>query len=843
MVVQPVETAGVRRIVLPITGMTCGACVVHVEKALRGSPGVTGVAVNLATEKATLELATADTSLSGLAKSLEDSGYGVGSEEVVLDIGGMTCGACVSHVEKALKGTDGVFSASVNLATERATVTLVPGFVTMEQIASSVVDAGYSASPSQDYTGDLDSRLTRLSKVEEMRDFKRKLLFAAATGILLFLGSFDGFPWVPSLMDNTYYLFILWAAATPVQFWAGSSFYRSGLGALRHRTANMHTLIALGTSTAYFFSAVMVLLRVAGSDALTVPGSGRAVYFDTAVIIIALVLLGSFLEARARGQTSAAIRRLLGLRPDTAMVVRGEEEVEVPIDQVQVGDLVLVRPGERVPLDGLLVEGYSSVDESMITGESMPVEKTVDSQLYGATINKTGFVKLRATRVGSDTLLARIIKLVEEAQGSKVPIQRLADLVASYFVPAIMALAGLAFLFWLFLGPSPSLTYAILAYVAVLIIACPCALGLATPTAIMVGTGKGAERGILIRNAEALEKAHKVDTVVLDKTGTLTKGEPSVTDVISAGVDESELLSLAASVEVGSEHPLAEAILKKAKEAGVDLAKAANFQVSPGHGVRAEVDGAEALLGNRDFMASNGLSIGGLEGQAQALAAQGKTVMFVAAAGRVVGIIAVADTLKPESANAVASLQQFGLEVVIITGDNMQTARAVAGSLGIDRVVAEVLPQQKSSQVKALQDEGRLVAMVGDGINDAPALSQADVSIAMGTGTDVAMESSDVVLMRGNLNSLAGVFDLSRGTIRVIKQNLFWAFFYNAALVPVAMGVLYPLFNSIGGVPGGLEFFFGEIGLLNPVLAALAMAFSSVSVVTNSLRLRRLRLT
>ena len=841
--VQRVETEGVKRVILPITGMTCGACVVHVEKALRDSPGVTRVAVNLATEQATLELATVDTSLSGLAKSLEDSGYGVGSEEVVLDIGGMTCGACVSHVEKALKGTEGVFSASVNLATERATVTLVPGFATMEQIASSVVDAGYSASPSQDYTGDLDARLTRLSKVEEMRDFKRKLLLAAATGILLFLGSFDGFPWVPSLMDNTYYLFILWAAATPVQFWAGSSFYRSGLGALRHRTANMHTLIALGTSTAYFFSAVMVLLRVVGSDALTVPGSGRVVYFDTAVIIIALVLLGSFLEARARGQTSAAIRRLLGLRPDTAMVVRGEEEVEVPIGQVQVGDLVIVRPGERVSVDGLLVEGYSSVDESMITGESMPVEKTVDSQLYGATINKTGFVKLRATRVGSDTLLARIIKLVEEAQGSKVPIQRLADLVASYFVPAIMALAGLAFLFWLFLGPSPSLTYAILAYVAVLIIACPCALGLATPTAIMVGTGKGAERGILIRNAEALEKAHKVDTVVLDKTGTLTKGEPSVTDVISAGVDESELLSLAASVEVGSEHPLAEAILNKAKEEGVDLAKAANFQASPGHGVRAEVDGAEALLGNRDFMASNGLSINGLEAQAQALAAQGKSVMFVAAAGRVVGIIAVADTLKPEAANAVASLQQFGLEVIILTGDNLQTARAVASSLGIDRVVAEVLPQQKSSQVKALQDEGRLVAMVGDGINDAPALSQADVSIAMGTGTDVAMESSDVVLMRGNLGSLAGVFDLSRGTIRVIKQNLFWAFFYNAALVPVAMGVLYPLFNSIGGVPGGLEFFFGEIGLLNPVLAALAMAFSSVSVVTNSLRLRRLRLT
>ncbi len=841
--VQPVETAGVKKVILPITGMTCGACVATVEKALRGSPGVTGVSVNLATEQATLELATADTPLGGLAKSLEASGYGVGSEEVVLDIGGMTCAACVSHVEKALQGTDGVLSASVNLASERATVALVPGLVTMEQMARSVVDAGYSASFSQNYTGDLDARLTRLSRVEEMRDFGRKLRFAAVTGILLFLGSFEGFPWVPSLMDSTYYLFILWAVATPVQFWAGSTFYRSGLGALRHRTANMHTLIALGTSTAYFFSTAMVLVRVAGSDALTVPGSGRAVYFDTAAIIIALVLLGSFLEARARGQTSAAIRRLLSLRPDTAMVARGQEEVEIPVNQVQVGDLVLVRPGEKVPVDGLLAEGYSSVDESMITGESMPVEKTVDSQLYGATINKTGFLKLRATRVGSDTMLARIIRLVEEAQGSKVPIQRLADLVASYFVPTIMALAGSAFLFWLFLGPSPSLTYAILAYVAVLIIACPCALGLATPTAIMVGTGKGAERGILIRNAEALEKAHKVDTVVLDKTGTLTKGEPSVTDIIASGIDGRDLLALAASVEVGSEHPLAEAILRKATEEGVDLAKAANFQVSPGHGVRAEVDGAAALLGNRDFMATNGLSINGLEEQAQGLAAQGKTVMFVAAAGRVAGIIAVADILKPEASEAVASLKDLGLEVIILTGDNLQTARAVAGSLGIDRVVAEVLPQQKSSQVRALQEEGRLVAMVGDGINDAPALSQANVSIAMGTGTDVAMESSDVVLMRGNLRSLADVFGLSRATIRVIKQNLFWAFFYNAALVPVAMGALYPLFDSIGGVPGGLEFFFGEIGLLNPVLAALAMAFSSVSVVSNSLRLRRLRLT
>ncbi len=831
-----------KKLTLPITGMTCASCVATVEKALQEVPEVSAASVNLATERATVELASEDTSLDRLTKAVRDSGYGVGSEQVTLNIGRMTCASCVAHVEEALKDIDGVLSASVNLATERAAVDFVPGLVSVDDLVRSVQAVGYTAQPLLDETADQGAEIERLSKVREVRDLRRKFTFAAAIGGLLLLGSFDGFPWVSSLTDRTYYLFILWALATPVQFWAGSMFYRSGLGALRHRTANMHTLIALGTSTAYFYSAAIVLIRAAGSDALMVQGSERAVYFDTSTIIIALVLLGRFLEAKARSQTSAAIRRLMGLRPNTARVVRDQQETEIPVAQVVVGDIVLVRPGEKIPVDGQLIEGYSSVDESMITGESMPVEKTLDSQLYGATINATGFIKLRATRVGNDTMLAQIIRLVEEAQGSKVPIQRLADLVAAYFVPTVMAVASGAFLFWLFLGPSPALTYALLTFVAVLIIACPCALGLATPTAIMVGTGIGAERGILIRNAEALEMAHKVDTIVLDKTGTLTRGQPSVTDLIPVDGDGKELLKLAASAEVGSEHPLGEAIIRKSREEGISLVEATDFQAVPGRGIEAQVGGSRVLLGNRDFMEANRLSMDGLMVKAEELAAQGKTAMFVAANGQVSGIIGVADTLKPEAADTVHYLQGLGLEVIMLTGDSQRTAQAVAAELGVDRVIAEVLPQDKSSLIKSLQEEGKLVAMAGDGINDAPALTQADVSIAMGTGTDVAMESSDIVLMRGDLAGLSGVFNLSRSTIRVIKQNLFWAFFYNAALIPVAAGALYPLFKYIGGVPGGLEFFFGEVGLLNPVLAALAMAFSSVSVVSNSLRLRRMRL-
>ena len=675
-----------------------------------------------------------------------------------------------------------------------------------------------------------------------MHQLRRKLIFAGAMGVLLFIGCFEGFPWVPGLMESNYYLLLLWAAATPVQFWAGLGFYRSGFGAVRHGRANMHTLIALGTSTAYLFSGLLALLRIVGSDALTVPGSDRAVYFDTAAIIIALVLLGRYLEARSRRQTSAAIRGLMNLRPERARVVRNGKEIGVPVEDVEVGDLVLVRPGERVPVDGVVTEGYSSVDESMITGESVPAEKGEGARVFGATMNQTGFLKVEATGVGSDTVLSRIIAMVEEAQGSKAPIQRLADVVASYFVPVILVLAGVSFLTWLVFGPSPSLVYGLLAFVAVVIIACPCALGLATPTAIMVGVGKGAEGGILIRNAEVLERAHRVDTVVMDKTGTLTEGRPSVTDLIAVEGNEEELLSVAASVEVGSEHPLAEAVVRRGREEGVEFASVTGFQARPGLGVEAEIEGERALLGNEKFIATKGLQTSGLEGEASELAGQGKTVMYVTHGDRVLGLLAASDTVKPEAASVVSLLKQRGLDVIILTGDRQETAEAVAGSLGIEGVTAGVLPDQKALRVKALQEEGRCVAMVGDGINDAPALAQADVSIAIGSGADAAMETSGVVLMGSGLGSLAGVFELSRQTLRVIRQNLFWAFFYNAALVPVAMGVLYPVFQQAGGMPHGLEFFFGEVGLLNPVLAALAMAFSSVSVVSNSLRLRRLRL-
>ena len=833
------EQASMHRVTVPVKGMTCAACVSTVEKALLETPGVRDASVNLATERATVEVEPGNGWAASISKSLQKAGYGLGTEDIPLAIEGMTCAACVGSVESALKGVSGVTAASVNLATERATVSIASGMATVEELVRSVEKAGYGARP---HEGAAAAGTAEESRDREIRQLRRKLIFAGTIGALLFLGCFEGFPWVPGLMESNGYLLLLWAAATPVQFWAGLGFYRSGFGALRHGRANMHTLIALGTSTAYAFSGILTLLRVVGADALAVPGSDRAVYFDTAAIIIALVLLGRYLEARSRRQTSAAIRGLMNLRPERARIVRNGREFGVPLEDVEVGDLALVRPGERVPVDGVVAEGYSSVDESMITGESVPAEKSAGDRVFGATVNRTGFLKVEATGVGADTLLSRIIAMVEEAQGSKAPIQRLADVVAAYFVPVIMALAGLSLIAWLVFGPSPSLVYGLLAFVAVVIIACPCALGLATPTAIMVGVGKGAEEGILVRNAEVLEGAHRVDTVVMDKTGTLTVGRPSVTDLVAVEGSEEELLSVAASVEVGSEHPLAEAVVRRGREKEVEFAEVTGFRAWPGLGVEGQMKGKRALLGNGEFMGRNGLDDGGLEVRATELASEGKTVMYVALGRQVLGLLAAADTVKPEAAAVVADLKARGLEVLILTGDREETARAVAESLGVDGVTAGVLPHRKAHHVKALQEEGRCVAMVGDGINDAPALAQADVSIAMGSGTDAAMETSGVVLMGSSLSSLTGVFELSRRTLRVIRQNLFWAFFYNVALVPVAMGVLYPVFEGMGGVPQGLEFFFGEVGLLNPVLAALAMAFSSVSVVSNSLRLRRLRL-
>jgi Cu+-exporting ATPase len=640
------------------------------------------------------------------------------------------------------------------------------------------------------------------------------------------------------------YPFLLWAVATPIQFWSGWTFYTSGLAALRRGVPNMHSLIAIGTTVAYGYSAAVVLIDAFAPQILANAGIQAAVYFDTAAVIIALILLGRLLEARAKGQTSEAIRRLIGLQPNTARVIRNGEELDVPVDSVVPGDVILVRPGERIPVDGEVIEGYSSVDESMLTGESMPVDKQPGQLVYGATINKTGSFRFRATRVGQDTVLGQIIRLVEEAQGSKAPIQQLADRVAAYFVPAVMAVALSAFVFWLLLGPAPALTYAVLVLVAVLIIACPCALGLATPTAIIVGTGKGAEQGVLIRSAEALEIAHKVNTVVLDKTGTLTTGHPVVTDLVLANQSsENELLRLAASAERGSEHPLGEAIVREAQTRGLDLEPVSDFNAIPGQGVQARVNGYSVLLGNLALMRASSIELNGLNETARRLAQEGKTPMFLSANGSALGIIAVADTLRAKSVEAVSALRRMGLEVVMLTGDNAQTAQAIARQLGVDRVEAEVLPQDKVEVVRQLQAEGKVVAMVGDGINDAPALVQADVGMAMGTGTDVAMESADITLMRSDVTAVVTALELSRQTIRTIKQNLFWAFFYNVLLIPVAAGVLYPAFQALGGVPTSLAFFFGQQGFLNPVLAALAMAFSSVTVVTNSLRLKKARVT
>ena len=826
-------------ITLPIEGMTCASCVSHVEKALQGVPGVSGVSVNLGTEKASLEYSSGDAPVDQLRQAVADAGYKVATTKTTLNISGMTCAACVFHVENALKGVSGVVEATVNLATEKATVEYTAGTVDNEGFRQAITKAGYQVTGTGDGPMDAKEELERLSKVKEIQALRRRFLLSAAGGILLLLGAFGPFPWVPPLMKLGFYPFLLWAVATPVQFWAGWSFYTSGFGALRHGTANMHTLIAIGTTTAYLFSAAVVLLGALAPEFLAQQGIGREVYFDTASIIIALILLGRYLEARARGSTSEAIRRLIGLRPNTARVIRDGQEIDVPVETVGVGDFILVRPGEKIPVDGEVTEGISTVDESMLTGESMPVDKDPGKQVFGATINKFGTFKLRATKEGKDTVLAQIIQLVEDAQGSKAPIQRLADQVAAYFVPAVIVIALAAFLFWMLLGPAPALTFAVLVFVAILIIACPCALGLATPTAIIVGTGRGAEHGVLIRSAQALEITHRVNVVVLDKTGTLTTGKPVVTDLLPSGVSEVDLLRLAASLERGSEHPLGEAIVQEARSRNLELETTRGFEALPGRGVQAQLNGYVLRMGNIALMEANGIALDGLVEKAQAMAAQGKTTMYLSAGDKAVGVIAVADTPKENSRESVAQLRAMGLEVVMLTGDNAQTAQAIAKQLGVDNVEAEVLPADKVEVVRRLQSQGKVVAMVGDGINDAPALVQADVGMSMGAGTDVAMESADITLMRSDVASVIGAINLSRATIRTIKQNLFWAFVYNILLIPVAAGVLYPVFGAMGGVPDGLGFFFGEQGFLNPVLAALAMAFSSVTVVTNSLRLRR----
>jgi len=744
-------------------------------------------------------------------------------KKLTFQITGMTCASCVARVEQALASVEGVVSASVNLATEKATIEYAAD-TEVADLRRAVKEAGYDLVSAAETPEDITAAAAR-----EMRRIKRQLIVALVLAALIMALGF-----APSFLGKPY---LLWVLATPVQFWAGWRFYQGTWGALRHRTADMNTLITVGTSAAYLYSMVAAFVPAL----FTGRGLEPHLYFDTAAVIIALILLGRFLEARARGQTSAAIKKLIGLQPKTALVIRDGEEREIPVEAVVAGDLILVRPGQRVPVDGVIRQGHSSIDESMVTGESIPVEKGIGDEVIGATVNRTGSFQFEATRVGKDTTLAQIIRLVEEAQGSKAPIQRLADVIASYFVPIVIAIAITTFFVWYLLGPSPALTLALLNFIAVLIIACPCALGLATPTAITVGTGKGAEHGILIRNAETLERSHQIDTVLLDKTGTLTRGEPVVTDIVpGSSLSLEEVLRLAASAERGSEHPLGEAIVRAATERGLELSPVTDFNAVPGQGVMARLEGKKLVLGNLKLVTQQRLSLSGLEEQASRLRESGRTVVFLGIDERVAGLIAVADTLKPGAKAAVKALHEMGAQVVMLTGDNRRTAEAIAQEAGIDRVLAEVLPEDKAQEVRKLQEEGRTVAMVGDGINDAPALAQADVGIALGTGTDVAMETGDITLMSGDLSGIVTAISLSKRTVRTIKQNLFWAFVYNVALIPVAAGILYLVFGQ-SGVPSGFRFVLGNYGFLNPMLAAAAMAASSLSVVTNSLRLRGFR--
>ncbi len=827
------ETKTTSKVILPITGMTCASCAANVEKGLSKLPGVSGVNVNLASEKASIEYDPGRVDTKALMDTISDTGYGVAVEKTTFSVGGMTCASCVANIENALAKVPGVISASVNLASEKATVQYVAGEATMADFKKAVVGAGYSIRAEVGAEGSGETDAVMAATRREIVALRNKVIFAGSIGFFMLLGAISGFSggWLPSFLGNHY---LLWVLATPVQFWAGWQFYRGAWGGLKHRTANMSTLIAVGTSAAYLYSVVAILFP----GFFTAGGREASVYFDTAAIIIALILLGRFLEARAKGQTSEAIKKLIGMQARTARVVRKGQELDVLVAEVVVGDIVIVRPGEKVPVDGIVKEGYSSIDESMVTGESIPVEKGVGDEVIGATINKTGSFRFETTKVGKDTALAQIIKLVEEAQGSKAPIQRLADIISAYFVPAVIVVATITFIMWYIWGPAPALTFALLNFVTVLIIACPCALGLATPTAIMVGTGKGAENGVLIRSGEALETAHKIKAIILDKTGTLTQGKPVVTDVVALpGFKEEELLIAAASAERGSEHPLGESIVSAAREKDLPLVDATGFNAIPGHGISAMVNGQTVLLGNLKLMQEQGFSLDGLAEGAVHLSSEGKTPMFVAIDGKAAGIIAVADTLKPNSKAAVEELHRLGLEVVMLTGDNQRTAEAIARQVGIGRVLAEVLPEHKAQEVKKLQAEGKVVAMVGDGINDAPALAQANVGIAIGTGTDVAMEAADITLMSGDLEGVVTAISLSKRTMRTIKQNLFWAFAYNVSLIPVAAGVLYFVFGQ-SGVPSGLTFFLGDYGFLNPILAAAAMAASSITVVTNSLRLR-----
>ncbi len=730
-------------------------------------------------------------------------------------IKGMHCASCVKVIEKSLTRTPGVKDAVVNLATEKATVTYNPIECSEQQISSAVGKVGYTIVTEQETLSEDQEKIERINEINKVRN---KVIVSLFLGGLVLWGSFPGLMnFAPEILKNFWVQLLL---ATPVQFWVGLDFYRATIPALKHRTANMDTLVALGTTVAYVYSAFVTFFPELVMDL----GLEAMPYFDVSTIVIGLILLGRYFEAKAKGQTSEAIKKLIGLQAKTARVIKEGKEIDLPIENVVTGDVIRVRPGEKIPVDGVLLDGDSSIDESMITGESLPVEKQIGDMVVGSTINKTGTFIYKATKVGQDTMLAQIIKLVQEAQGSKAPIQRIADTISSYFVPIVIMLSFATFGIWYVFGPNPALLYALLNTVAVLIIACPCAMGLATPTAIMVGTGLGAQKGILIKDAESLEIAHKVDTIIFDKTGTLTKGRPEVTDIVPSNkFTQEELLMYAASIEKGSEHSLADAILKYAEEKQVTIDSVTRFKAIAGYGVEGKVGNKKVVFGNKRLMDRENIMLDSFIEKIEALENDGKTVMMLSIADELAGLIAVADTIKDSAKDAIYSLKKKGIEVVMITGDNQRTANAIASKLGIKKVLAEVLPDQKEAEVRKIQQEGSVVAMVGDGINDAPALAAADIGIAMGSGTDVAIEAADITLINKDLTSVVSAVELSKKTMRTIKMNLFWAFGYNVLLIPVAMGVLYPFFQI----------------LLNPIFASIAMASSSISVVGNSLLLKK----
>lgn len=788
-----------------IGGMTCAVCATRIEKGLNKLTGVDKAVVNLAAEKATVHYDPAQITVQEIGAKIENLGYQVIKDKANFKITGMSCAACANRIEKGLNKLPGIYSASVNLVGEKAAVEYDPREVTIEQMKAKIDSLGFTA---HDLTDNKDRNQEKQVKEAEVSRQRFRLILSAVLSfpllwamVLHFFGIMGS---VGHFLNNPYLQLVL---ATPVQFIAGWQFYRGAYAALRNGSSNMDVLVALGTSAAYFYSIANVVRGVA------------ELYFETSAILITLIILGKLLEATAKGHTSEAIKALMGLQAKTARVIRNGEEIDVMIEAVLVGDIIVVRPGEKVPVDGVIIEGTSTVDESMLTGESLPVDKKVEDPVVGATINKFGTFKFKATKVGKDTALAQIVRIVEEAQGSKAPIQRFADVVSGYFVPTIIVIALLTFLGWYFVGDSGNFSRALINCISVLVIACPCALGLATPTSIMVGTGKGAENGILIKGAEHLENAHRLTAIVLDKTGTITKGEPDVTDIIPlAHLNESELLQIAVEAEKKSEHPLAEAIVKFGQSRGIIAADPERFTAIPGYGVEVFQRGSRILVGTRKLMRENNIIIDPLISQIESLEGQGKTVMLMSSGDQMIGLLAVADTIKEHSADAVAELKQLGIEVWMITGDNERTARTIANQVGIDSVMFEVLPEHKAQKVESLKKEGKVVAMVGDGINDAPALATADVGFAIGSGTDVAIEAADITLMRGDLRGIVAAIKLSKATMKNIKQNLFWALIYNSLGIPVAVA-----------------------GYLSPVVAGAAMAFSSVSVVMNALRLKRFK--